>query len=61
MSKRLEAKHGIICRLAGEEFSYFGWPSTAELDDGSLYTAYYQKVTLEEKCSLLGSRWKLPK
>jgi sialidase-1 len=39
MSKRLTAQHGIICRLPNERFGYFGWPSIARLDDGTLIVA----------------------
>lgn len=40
MSKKLmKAKHGIICRLPGERFGYFGWPTVARLDDGTLVVA----------------------
>jgi sialidase-1 len=38
-----------------------GYPSSAELEDGSILTVYYQKVTsVQEKCSLLWTRWELP-
>lgn len=38
-----------------------GYPSSVELEDGSLITAYYQKInSADEKCSLLWSRWYLP-
>ena len=38
-----------------------GYPSSVELDDGSLLTLYYQKrESSQEKCSLLWTRWKLP-
>jgi sialidase-1 len=37
-----------------------GYPSTVELSDGSLFTVYYQKFAVEERCSLLWSRWRLP-
>jgi sialidase-1 len=37
-----------------------GYPSTVELADGSLLTAYYQKVPGDPKCSLLWSKWRLP-
>ena len=36
MDKHLSSEHGIICRLSGERMSYFGWPSVARLDDGTL-------------------------
>lgn len=35
-SKRLAAEHGVICRLPGERFGYFGWPTVAGMDDGKL-------------------------
>eukprot|EP01051_Picozoa_sp_SAG22_P001960 SAG22_NODE_83_length_21704_cov_58.556584_3_plen_464_part_00 len=38
-----------------------GYPSTAELGDGSLLTMYYQKESdIDQKCSLLSTRWRLP-
>jgi hypothetical protein len=37
--KRVEAEHGIICRRPGERFGYFGWPTVARLDDGTLIVA----------------------
>ncbi len=40
MTKRVEAEHGIVCRrLPGERFGYFGWPTVARLDDGTLAVA----------------------
>jgi len=39
MAKRLAARHGTVCRLEGEQFGYFGWPTVARLDDGSLVVA----------------------
>ncbi len=39
MSKVLVSEHGIVCRLPGERFSYFGWPTIARLDDGMLIVA----------------------
>ena len=36
--RKLEAYHGIICSLAHERFGYFGWPSVARLEDGTLVT-----------------------
>ena len=39
MSKKLNASHGIVCRLPGERFGYFGWPTVARLDDGTLMVA----------------------
>jgi hypothetical protein len=34
--RTLEAEHGVVCRLPGERFSYFGWPTIARMDDGTL-------------------------
>jgi len=39
MEKRLTSEHGIICRLPGERFGYFGWPTVARMDDGTLLVA----------------------
>lgn len=36
-----------------------GYPSTAELSDGSLLTVYYQKLKGDRFCSLLYTKWKL--
>ena len=32
--RSLEAEHGVVCRLPGERFGYFGWPTVARMDDG---------------------------
>ncbi len=40
--------------------SDLGYPSTVELDDGSLFTVYYQKIHGDgNKCSILYTNWKL--
>ena len=39
MGKKLDAQHGIVCRLLGEPFGYFGWPTVARLDNGTLVVA----------------------
>jgi sialidase-1 len=39
MPNKLNADHGIICRLEGERFGYFGWPTVARLDNGALVVA----------------------
>ena len=36
-----------------------GYPATVELDDGSLFTVYYQKYNEKEKPSILYTRWRL--
>ena len=38
-----------------------GYPSTVELPNGDLLTVYYQKVGDDDECSLLCSRWSLPR
>lgn len=39
MNRRVKTEHGIICRLPEETFGYFGWPSIARMDDGTLVAA----------------------
>ena len=39
MTKRIASEHGIVCRLPGERLGYFGWPTVARLDDGTLVVA----------------------
>jgi len=39
MGKKVRAQHGIVCRLEGERFGYFGWPSIARMGDGTLVVA----------------------
>jgi len=39
MSGKVQAEHGVVCRLAGETFGYFGWPSIARTDGGRLVVA----------------------
>jgi len=36
MPERIKAQHGTVCRLPGQHFSYFAWPSVARLDNGRL-------------------------
>ncbi len=36
MEKRFTAEHGIVCRLPEERLGYFGWPTVARMDDGTL-------------------------
>ena len=41
--------------------SDLGYPASVELADGSIFTIYYQKLrSVDEKCSILWSRWTLP-
>jgi sialidase-1 len=37
--RRLEGEHGVVCRLPGERFGYFAWPTLARMDDGRLLVA----------------------
>lgn len=34
--KKNQVEHGTVCRLAGDHFGYFGWPSIGRMDDGRL-------------------------
>jgi sialidase-1 len=52
--------HDWILRADGPDDD-LGYPSTVELGDGSLYSVYYQKVAGDHRCSLLASRWQLPR
>jgi len=36
---RIDAQHGIVCRVPNERFGYFGWPTVARLDDDTLVVA----------------------
>ena len=33
----IHARHGIICSMPHDPFGYFGWPSVARAEDGTLY------------------------
>ncbi|MDW7658097.1 MAG: sialidase family protein, partial [Bacillota bacterium] len=37
--KHVQATHGIICRMPQDPFGYFGWPSVARMEDGTLVAA----------------------
>lgn len=37
--RQLNVEHGVVCRLPGERFGYFGWPTVTRLDDGTLLVA----------------------
>jgi sialidase-1 len=39
MERTLHAEHGVVCRLPGERFGYFGWPTVARLNDSTLVVA----------------------
>ncbi len=51
--------HDWIIRDDGPDGD-LGYPSTVEIEDGSLFMVCYQKVAGDKKCSLLWSRWRLP-
>ena len=36
MTKLISSEHGIVCRLPGERFGYFGWPTGARMEGGTL-------------------------
>ncbi|MBN1543084.1 exo-alpha-sialidase, partial [candidate division KSB1 bacterium] len=36
-----------------------GYPATVQLDDGSLYSVYYQIKGTDQVTSLMGTRWKI--
>ena len=36
MSCANEMRHGVICRMPHDKNGYFGWPSVARMDDGTL-------------------------
>lgn len=36
MTMKLDAEHGAICSLENDFFGYFGWPTVARLDAGTL-------------------------
>lgn len=38
-SPRLQTEHGILWSMPGNPFGYFGWPTVARMDDGSLVVA----------------------
>ena len=38
-----------------------GYPSSVELSDGSILTVYYQKQAGDKFCSILYTKWQLPK
>ena len=49
----------IVLRDDGPDAD-LGYPSSVELPDGTLLTVYYQKRRLDEKPSVLWTRWELP-
>ena len=51
----------ILHNPKDEQGRDLGYPSTVEMDDGSLMTVYYQKYEDDPKCSMLYTRWNLKK
>lgn len=51
----------IISHPANENDNDLGYPSTVELDDGSLLTVYYQRYENDRKPSILYTKWSLKK
>ena len=39
MSIRINGENGVVCRVPNSLFGYFGWPSIARMDDGTLAVA----------------------
>jgi hypothetical protein len=37
--RTIQAEHGVVCSLPGERLGYFGWPTVARMDDGTLLVA----------------------
>ena len=48
----------VLCTAKNEKDGDLGYPSTVELSDGSLLTAYYQKYEDDAKCSILYTKWR---
>ena len=36
MSIYADARHGVVCAVEKRPENYFGWPSVAKLDDGTI-------------------------
>ena len=49
----------VLHNAKNEKDGDLGYPSTVELDDGSLITVYYQKYEDDKKCSMLYTKWQL--
>ena len=49
----------IIIRDDGETID-LGYPCSIEMDDGSIYTVYYQALPGRSNTSILWSRWRIP-
>lgn len=68
--KRIQAQHGIVCRLADQAHGYFGWPSVARAADGTLlvvasgprlaHTCPFGKVSIMQSAND-GHTWSAPR
>ena len=38
-SKKLEAQHGVVSSFPTDFFGYFGWPTIARMENGTLVAA----------------------
>ena len=36
LDEKLQAEHGVVADYADEFFGYFGWPTVARMEDGTL-------------------------
>ena len=39
MDQKIDAEHGVVSSFPGDFFGYFGWPTVARMDDGTLVAA----------------------
>ena len=49
----------VLCMADNSGIGDLGYPSTVELSNGTLVTAYYQRVGTDSYPSLLYTTWKL--
>jgi len=57
--KTWDVEHPI--ELKSAENTDLGYPASVEMDDGSIFTVYYQPDKTGEKTCLMGTHWKLEK
>lgn len=50
----------VMVLTDGAASNDIGYPSTAELSDGSLYTVWYERPSADEPATIRGVRWRLP-
>ena len=56
-SKTWEVKNQI--KLTDDPNGDFGYPASVQLDDGSIWTVYYQVEKLGEKTCLMETHWRI--